>query len=189
MNQIDCYLSLLKKKDYNTYIHSRRVAYYSFLIAKELGYNQKNVLHIVRCALLHDIGKLYIPNEILLNNRRLTKEEYESIKKHVIYSTIILQKDFPDLIEDISMHHERINGNGYPNNLKDISLSAQIIGLTDSFDAMTSNRGYNKVLSFDEAFLELFRCSIEDKSYDQELIKIFSYSLKKQKRDKISISS
>ena len=54
---------------------------------------------------------------------------------------------------------------------------------------MTSNRGYNKVLSFDEAFLELFRCSIEDKSYDQELIKIFSYSLKKQKRDKISISS
>lgn len=176
MNRIDFYLNLLKEKDEYTYKHSKRVAYYSYLIGKQLNFNKKELLNLSCSALLHDIGKILIPDDILKCKNKLSKKEYEQIKKHVIYSSIILNNSFPELIIDIMFHHERINGTGYFK-IKDIPINSQIISIADSFDAMTSNRGYNTIKTFDSAIKELLDDSINYNLYDINLVNAFYLSL------------
>lgn len=172
MKKINYYLRLLKRKDLYTYLHSLRVGYYSFLIGMSMNLSTEQLNKLKKASLLHDIGKLYIPTNILNKKQPLTDIEFNIIKNHTMYAAEILNDDYKDIINDIISHHERLDGSGYPFHRKKISLNAQIIATADSFDAMTSNRGYNRVISCEEAFIELFRCS-EKGMYNKKLVEKF----------------
>ena len=146
-------------KDVNTSQHSARVAEYSVLIGKELGFDEQKCSELKRAALLHDIGKIGIPDRILNKPERLTDEEYKEMKSHVVKGGEIL-KSFTliDNIEEGALyHHERYDGKGYVHGLKgeEIPLNARIIGIADAFDAMTANRVYRKKLDMDFVLGEL----------------------------------
>ncbi|WP_407427885.1 HD domain-containing phosphohydrolase [Treponema sp.] len=150
-------------KDENTSQHSMRVSEYSVMIAKELGFNDDECENLRKAALLHDIGKIGIPDRILNKPGRLDDSEYAVMKTHVVRGAEIL-KDFT-MIEHVSdgarYHHERWDGTGYAQGLKgeEIPLYARIIGMADAFDAMTANRVYRKQLDFDFVLEEIKRCS------------------------------
>lgn len=150
-------------KDSNTSEHSFRVSEYSVAIASVYGYNQEQCENLRQMALLHDIGKIGIPDAILNKPAKLTDEEYAIMKTHVTRGGEIL-KDF-SLIENVNIgalyHHERYDGKGYCAGLKgeEIPLEARIIGLADAFDAMTANRVYRKKLDINYVIEELKRCS------------------------------
>lgn len=137
-------------KDENTSQHSIRVSEYSVLIAKKLGFDEQACDELRQTALLHDIGKIAIPDSVLNKPARLTDEEYEIMKSHVVKGANIL-KNFTLLAhvdEGALYHHERYDGKGYVHGLKgeEIPLNARIIGIADAFDAMTANRVYRKKL-------------------------------------------
>ena len=148
-------------KDENTSQHSARVAQYSLMIARELGFDEQSCEELKRAALLHDIGKIGIPDSILNKPARLTDEEYKIMKSHVVKGGEIL-KNFT-LIKNVEQgalyHHERYDGSGYVHGLKgeEIPLNARIIGIADAFDAMTANRVYRKKLDLDYVIGELKR--------------------------------
>jgi len=133
-------------KDEKTSRHSVRVSEYSVLIARRLGFDEEECENLRKIAMLHDIGKIGIPDQVLNKPGRLTDEEYEMMKSHVTRGAEIL-KNFT-LIEHVAdgalYHHERYDGKGYVHGLKgeEIPLNARIIGIADAFDAMTSNRVY-----------------------------------------------
>ena len=137
-------------KDENTSQHSIRVSEYAVLIAQKLGFSEQACDELRRTALLHDIGKIAIPDSVLNKPSRLTDEEYEIMKSHVVKGADIL-KNFT-LLEHVEegalYHHERYDGRGYVHGLKgeEIPLNARIIGIADAFDAMTANRVYRKKL-------------------------------------------
>ena len=137
-------------KDTYTKGHSFRVAKYSTMIAKEMGLSKKERESIKYMGLLHDIGKIGVPDFIINKPSKLTTEEFDIIKKHPAYGYDILSqiKTMPELSTGARWHHERIDGKGYPDGLKgdEIPLAARIIAVADSYDAMTSNRSYRKYL-------------------------------------------
>lgn len=149
-------------KDENTSQHSMRVSEYSVLIAHELGFSEDECENLRRAALLHDIGKIGIPDRILNKPSRLDDDEYAIMKSHVTRGAEIL-KDFTiiDHVQDgVLYHHEKYDGSGYPQGLKgeNIPLYGRIIGVADAFDAMTANRVYRKQLDFSYVLEELKRC-------------------------------
>ena len=162
----------IEARDSYTRGHSERVAYYSKRIAQEMGLPEEEVNKIYTAALLHDIGKIGIPDSILLKPGKLTDREYEIIKFHPILSYELLNHlDFlEDAIDGIKYHHERWDGSGYPEGLKgeEIPLSARIIAVADSFDAMTSQRIYRRAMDRREAVRELHR--LAGKKYDPRVI-------------------
>jgi energy-coupling factor transport system substrate-specific component len=146
-------------KDERTSHHSQRVAEYSVLIARELGQSDEECENLRKTALLHDIGKIGIPDSVLNKPGKLTDEEYEIMKSHVVRGAEIL-KDFTiveHVWEGALYHHERYDGKGYSKGLagEEIPLNARIIGLADAFDAMTANRVYRKKLDFSVVLTEL----------------------------------
>ena len=139
-------------KDERTSQHSQRVSQYSVLIARELGFSEKECENLRRAALMHDIGKIGIPDRILNKPARLDDDEYAIMKSHVTRGAEIL-KDFTlieNVVEGARYHHERYDGRGYPDGLKgeEIPLYGRIIGVADAFDAMTANRVYRKKMDF-----------------------------------------
>lgn len=150
-------------KDAYTNGHSYRVAQYTRLIAKELGWTERQIEEIYYVALLHDIGKIGIPDHILNKPGKLTDEEYAIIKKHSEIGGDILKDitQLPHIREGARYHHERYDGRGYPDGLKgeEIPMEARIIGVADAFDAMYSARVYRKNLSLDAIVQELKRNS------------------------------
>ena len=150
-------------KDERTSQHSQRVSQYSALIAREMGMSDEECENLRRTALLHDIGKIGIPDRILNKPGRLTDEEYAIMKSHVTRGAEIL-KDFTLLdhvVDGARYHHEKYDGTGYPDRLKgeDIPLYGRIIGVADAFDAMTANRVYRKQMDFGYVLDEMRRCS------------------------------
>jgi energy-coupling factor transport system substrate-specific component len=146
-------------KDVNTSRHSQRVSEYSVLIAKEMGKSEEECELLRKTALLHDIGKIAIPDRVLNKPGKLTDEEYELMKSHTTKGAEIL-KDFTlikNVWEGALYHHERYDGTGYTLGLKGeaIPINARIIGLADAFDAMTANRVYRKKLDFNYVLSEL----------------------------------
>ncbi len=152
-------VNFIEAKDPYTMGHSLRVAQYSVLLAESMGFSEAECKHFYYIALMHDCGKIYIPDEILTKPAKLTEEEYELMKKHTVFGKEIL-RDFTS-IEDIGMgalsHHERYDGSGYPNGLEgeDIPVIARIICISDAFDAMNSRRCYRRNLSADTIVDEL----------------------------------
>ena len=138
-------------KDKYTNGHSTRVAEYSVMIAKRMGYEGAKLEQLEFAALLHDIGKIGVPREIINKPTRLTDEEYEIIKTHPGTGANILKEvtEMPDIIIGARWHHERFDGKGYPDKLAgfDIPEIARIIGVADAYDAMTSKRSYRDVLA------------------------------------------
>lgn len=149
----------VEARDKQTGRHSLRVAVYSMLIAAELGFDADELENIRQIGLLHDIGKIGVPDSILSKPKKLTEKEYNIMKTHVDIGGEIL-KDFThikNVADGAKYHHERYDGKGYNTGLKgeEIPLTARIIGLADAFDAMTSNRVYRKAISMDHVIDEL----------------------------------
>lgn len=149
------FAKVIDMKDKYTNGHSERVAKYTAMIAKEMGYAEETVEKYYRIGLLHDVGKVGIPNAVLNKPGKLTDEEYDVIKSHTLKGYEVL-KDIsvvPELAVGALAHHERHDGKGYPNGLSgdEIPPVARIIAVADSFDAMYSDRQYRKRLDFDKA--------------------------------------
>lgn len=137
-------------KDEYTNGHSRRVAEYSQEIALRYGYNEKEAREIYLIGLLHDIGKIGVPDSIINKPARLSYDEFEIAKKHPEMGCKILENipELPELAIGAHWHHEKYDGSGYPDGIsgKDIPEEARIIAVADSYDAMTSRRSYRDVL-------------------------------------------
>lgn len=161
MEMISAMRLIVDAKDIYTRGHSDRVSYYSVEVAKRLGKDEAFCECIRITGLFHDIGKLSVPDKILLKDSGLTDEEYEVIKGHPQCGADLLSviSQFRQIIPGVLSHHERIDGLGYPNSLlgEQIPEEARIIAVADSFDAMTSDRHYRKSLSFERAVDELER--------------------------------
>jgi len=146
-------------KDRNTGEHCHRVAYYSAKLARAYGFSQKETDNIKKAALLHDIGKIAIPDSILKKPDRLTPEEYELMKTHTTSGAELLQGF--TMVEHVSegalYHHERYDGKGYPKGLsgKAIPLYGRIIAVADTFDAMTADRVYRNALDMEQVVSEI----------------------------------
>ena len=152
---VEAFAKTIDMKDRYTRGHSTRVAYYTKVIAEEMGYNEETVEKFHNIALLHDIGKIGVRGEVLNKNGRLEDDEFAEIKSHTSKGYNVL-KDIsimPELSIGAESHHERPDGKGYPNGLKgdDIPRVAQIIAVADTFDAMYSDRPYRKRMNFDKA--------------------------------------
>ena len=151
--------SAIDAKDPYTKGHSTRVSQYSVLIAKALNWDAERVNDLRYAAMLHDIGKIGVPDSILNNPKRLTDMEYNIIKSHTVMGGDILKdRIMIKSAEDVARsHHERYDGRGYPRGLKgeEISEEARIAAIADAFDAMSSNRVYRNACDYDHIRNEL----------------------------------
>ena len=153
--------SALEAKDPYTRGHSNRVAAYSTMIAQKLGLNEERVEQIRLMSLMHDIGKIGIPDSIIDKPGKLTSDEYSLIKRHPLVGLYIIEPLLANNPEIglMKSHHERFDGFGYPEGISgnDIPLEARILSVADAFDAMTSTRPYRTALSREEAVEEIKR--------------------------------
>lgn len=165
----------LDAKDEYTHGHSMRVTLYSLALAKALNLPDSLLEEIETTGLLHDIGKIAIPEKILLKPGKLTEEEYEVIKKHPeLGENLVNGIGKLKLISNwLKYHHERYDGKGYPEGLvgEEIPISSRIIAIADTYDAMTSSRSYRPALSHQEAIEEIRRCS--GTQFDPKLADLF----------------
>lgn len=182
----------LKNKDEYTYRHSVSVATFSLALGISINLNIKYLKELFVGALLHDIGKLFVPSSILLKNGSLTTEEFEIMKGHSRkgYNYLILKNlgISNNALRICLEHHERMDGTGYPNNLKQnkIGTLSKIVSIADVYDALTSNRSYRTPLSGNEA-LDYINLNINS-AFDENLFKIFSKLVKSNPKDKFLIS-
>lgn len=165
----------IEKRDPYTGGHTNRVMEYSLAIGQIFGLSDREMERLKLAAVLHDVGKIGVRDNILLKSGKLDDEEYSEMKRHTIYGEEVLKhiKYFRDIIPGVKYHHERYDGKGYPEGLRgeQIDIIAKIIAVGDTFDAMTSDRPYRRALS-----KEFARAEIEKNSgtqFDPEVIKAF----------------
>ncbi|AZR72639.1 hypothetical protein BBF96_04085 [Anoxybacter fermentans] len=172
---LDTLALVLDLKDNYTANHSFNVMNYSNQLAEKLNLSPEQKKELRYAALLHDIGKIGIPDSILNKPSRLTDSEYEFIKQHPVTGAKLLKKArfSPAIIAAVRHHHEYFDGRGYPDQItyKDIPLYARIITIADSFDAMTTYRVYRPPMTKEEAKEEIWLC--RRKQFDPELAEIF----------------
>lgn len=159
LQMVQALANTIDAKDSYTNGHSTRVAKYAVMIAERMGYSGEKLEQLQYAALLHDIGKIGIPNEIINKPAKLTDEEYEIIKTHPVIGGNILDEisEIPDIAIGARWHHERYDGKGYPDRLMSLEIPeiARIIGVADAYDAMTSKRSYRDVLPQEVVFDEI----------------------------------
>ncbi|WP_042273149.1 sensor domain-containing diguanylate cyclase/phosphohydrolase [[Clostridium] dakarense] len=169
----------LQSKNVETEEHTGRVANYATLIGKHLKLDSATIDELSLVGRLHDIGKIGIPERLLLKQGRLTDNEYEIMKTHSEkgYRLAMLLPELSHIARSILTHHERWDGLGYPLGLsgEDIPLVARIIAVADSFDVMTTNRVYSEKKTVKEAINELRKCS--GKQFDSDIVEEFCYLL------------
>lgn len=174
-------------KDDYTKGHSMRVAAYAELLAQRLGWSEEEIQNIYYVAMLHDVGKIGVPDAVLNKPFRLTDLEFRLIRGHTLVGAEILNdfKTFPNISVGAKYHHERYDGKGYPEGLKgeSIPLVARVIGLVDSYDAMTSNRVYRRRLN-DEVVMEELEKG-KGTQWDPELVDIFVQLIKEGALEKV----
>ena len=173
---LESILETLNAKTEETKEHSDRLSRFAVKTMEGLGMTRTNEVDDVKLlARVHDIGKITIPDEVLFKASRLTPEEYEIIKKHCEAGYKITRNitDSDDVCNGVLFHHEKWDGTGYPQGLKgeDIPIFARIICVVDSYDAMTSNRVYQKKKTKQEAIQEIVRCS--GTQFDPTIVKAF----------------
>ena len=169
---IDMTLDQIEAYSTETYLHCVRVGDLAARIAREIGLTTNRVELLRVCGLMHDIGKLTIPIEILSKSSQLTPLEYKIIKKHTLEGYWMAKDNLPDTVaKAILLHHERLDGSGYPFGLMgdQIPLEARIVMLADCYDAMTFNRSYKKAISSVQALDEL---STMLKCYDPDIFDV-----------------
>jgi len=173
-------VNIIEKRDSYTAGHSQRVANYSVLIAKEMGFNTETIDTLRRACMLHDIGKISTPDSILLNPGKLNSLEYDIIKEHVVVSYDLLSSVdiYKDIAEIVRYHHEHYDGSGYPEGLKGdkIPILSQIMSVADAFDAMTTNRVYKPRKSVDMAISELQELSA--KQFNTQIVNAATIALR-----------
>lgn len=158
-------------KDDYTHSHTRHVKDYALRIGNKLGLSKEKIGKIGFAALLHDIGKIDIPDEILKKPGKLTEEEFEIIKQHpIIGADKVRGTYYENLSEIILQHHERIDGSGYPYGLKgdEVIIEAQVIAMADTYHAMVSDRPYRRGIDPKDIVKELKELS--GKLYDKEIV-------------------
>jgi HD-GYP domain-containing protein (c-di-GMP phosphodiesterase class II) len=152
---IAAFIRALSFKDHDTAVHSERVAQMAVFLANELSIPEQDIIHIRRCALLHDIGKLAIPDDILHKVEPLSEDEYLAIREHIRYAKDILEPiDFlKPAVEILYAHNERWDGRGYPDGLKgeSIPMAARIISVAGVWDALRTDRPYRPEFSEEDA--------------------------------------
>ena len=175
LNIIYALAATVDAKDHYTYGHSRKVSEYAVALAEELGLPEDSIITIRAAALLHDIGKIGVPDSVLNKEETLTEEEWEQIKVHPQDGVEILRHviNLVNCLPAIMHHHEHYDGKGYPSSLKgeDIPSEARILAVADAYDAITSLRPYRQRLSPQQALDELRRCA--GTQFDPELVEVF----------------
>lgn len=165
----------IQERDVVTYDHSRRVATYVQRLARYLGWNRRDARDLALAALVHDLGKTWIGNDILLKSDKLSEEERRHMERHpIIGARILIGCDVhPFFVETVLYHHEAWDGRGYPNGLRgeEIPLSARILTVADVFDVITSQRPYKAALSLDAARERLLQGSAA--SFDPMIVRAF----------------
>lgn len=166
----------LMKKDFATYEHSMRVGKMAKIMAFHLNFNPQQTRDLVIGCLMHDIGKILIPDEILKKESSLTVREWETMRRHPAMGTSLAAKngiETQSIIEIITYHHERWDGAGYPYGLRGdyIPAFARICSIIDTFDCMVHDRPYRKGVSIQEAKDELW-CQCK-KQFDKNLVQVF----------------
>lgn len=177
-------LHALDCKDHYTFGHSMRVTYYATMLGREIGLSDEELYDLEVAGLFHDIGKIGVPDSVLLKPSRLDDKEFMIMKAHPERSAEILEgfKPFEKAAKYAKHHHERYDGRGYPDSLKgdDIPLYSRIILIADTFDAMTSTRPYRKGLPWQVAYDELGEFA--GSQFDPELVKHFVNVMKKEQK-------
>ena len=173
-NTLETLALAIDARDQTTHMHLRRVQVYALAVGRELRLTEEELEALNVAALLHDIGKLGIPDHILLKPGSLTTPEWDKMKTHALIGAEMLARmHFPDLVTDIvKTHHEKWDGSGYPFGVSgdDIPIGARILSAVDCLDALASDRPYRAALPLDEA-MDMVR-SQEGKSYDPKIISI-----------------
>lgn len=181
---VDALMLAMEARDRYTEGHSKRVAEISTSIAKQLKYNDWKIEQLNMAALLHDVGKIGIDDQILNKPGNLTKEEFDTIKTHPQIGYNILKdiKNLENILPIVRNHHERYDGGGYPDgkNAEELSLDVFIIQLADSIDAMSTDRPYRDALQPDEVIQEVKRHS--GSQFHPKVVEAYFKMLEKQKK-------
>jgi HD-GYP domain-containing protein (c-di-GMP phosphodiesterase class II) len=175
LGTLEALTAAIDAKDTYTSGHSQRVAHLTQLLAKQVGLDEHTIGRMHIAGLVHDIGKIGVPEAVLTKPGKLTEAEFDWIRKHPEIGYRIL-KDIPqlhDILPGVLYHHERFDGRGYPEGIAgdDIPLVARLISLADAFDAMSSTRTYRATLSRPEVLQEIVDCA--GTQFDPELAPIF----------------
>jgi diguanylate cyclase (GGDEF)-like protein/putative nucleotidyltransferase with HDIG domain len=175
LQSLKTFLMIINSKDRYTYGHTERIMEYAERLAKKIGLSPSEVKNVRYGALLHDIGKVEVPSEVLNKTAKLDQNEWETIKMHVIWGEQMVEpiNELQGCLPMIRHHHERFDGRGYPDQLaaSEIPLEARILTIADCFDAMTTNRPYQQAKTTNEAIEEIIQCS--GTQFDPELVKPF----------------
>lgn len=175
---IKAIMEALDAKDSYTSGRSKRITYYSIIVAKQLGLSTIDTGKVELAGMLHDIGMIGVSDEILYKIDALSQEEYDEIKKHITYSVKILEdiKQLKDVVEIIKYHHEKYDGTGYPYGVKgeDIPLGSRIIAVADAFDSIISNRIYRNKIELQDALNEIKKGALTQ--FDPVVVKAFEDS-------------
>ncbi|QSX07060.1 diguanylate cyclase [Sedimentibacter sp. zth1] len=182
MTSVKALITIVNSRDHYTYSHTERVVIYCQIFADYLKLCNEEKKQLVYGAYLHDIGKINISKDILISNKKLTKEEWDEIKKHPIDSADIIGQMHQidnNIVDIVRQHHERFDGSGYPYGLKgnNINELSRMLSISDSFDAMTANRPYQRKKNYEDAFEELRRC--KGTQFDPDLVDKFIYAIDK----------
>lgn len=165
----------IQERDIVTYDHSRRVATYAQRLARYLGWSRRDARDLALAGLVHDLGKTWIGNDILLKSDKLSDDERREMERHpIIGARILIGCDVhPFFVETVLYHHEAWDGRGYPTGLKgeEIPLSARILTIADVFDVLTSHRPYKAALSLDVARERLLQGA--SASFDPVIVRAF----------------
>lgn len=172
----------IQERDIVTYEHSRRVATYAQRLARYLGWSRRDARDLALASLVHDLGKTWIGNDILLKSKALSDEERRTIERHpVIGARILIGCDVhPFYVETVLYHHEAWDGRGYPTGLRgeEIPLSARILTVADVYDVLTSQRPYSTPMSKEAARERILLGS--SRSFDPTIVRAFLYLLDSQ---------
>jgi putative nucleotidyltransferase with HDIG domain len=178
-------------KDHYTQGHSQKVSAYAALIAEQMGMNEAEIEEIRLGGVLHDIGKVAIPENILNKNGPLNPDEWDTMKSHVTFGAKILDPLAPlaRVREMVLHHHEYFDGSGYPDSLagEQIPLGARVIAVADAFDTITSDRTYKKARSAEDALNELERCA--NAQFDGRIVALFVRTMRQLPNPVIEVAS
>jgi diguanylate cyclase (GGDEF)-like protein/putative nucleotidyltransferase with HDIG domain len=178
-------------KDHYTQGHSQKVSAYAALIAEGLGMNELEVEEIRLGGVLHDIGKVAIPEAILNKSGPLNPDEWDTMKSHVVFGARILEPLAPltRIREMVLHHHEYFDGSGYPDGLsgEQIPLGSRIIAVADAYDTITSDRTYKKARAAEEALAELERCS--NAQFDGKIVELFVRTMRQLPNQVIEVAT